>query len=305
MKPLHFKTISEFLSFRHLPKAEHPLICVFNLGSLGQQDWSLAEPVNLVLDFYSISLKQNFPAKVKYGQQVYDFDEGVMSFVAPGQVFGVEPFPVASHPSGWMLLVHPDFFWNTPLAQSIKTYQYFDYSVAEALFLSEKEEATVTAIIENIEHEYRANLDTFSQDILIAQIELLLNYSQRFFHRQFLTREITNHRILERLEAWITAALDGDEGTNHGLPTVQAAARSLNISPHYLSEVVKLLTGQSTQQHIHGKLIEKAKRELSTTDLTVSQIAFQLGFEYPQSFSKLFKKKTNISPLDFRRSVSS
>lgn len=304
MKPLRFKIITEFLSFRKLPKAEHPLISVFNLGSLGVQDWSGAEPVYLVFDFYSISLKRNFPAKVKYGQQVYDFDEGVMSFMAPGQVFGVEPLPdTESHPDGWMLLIHPDFLWNTTLAKTIKTCEFFDYSVAEALFLSEKEEATVTAIIENIEHEYHANIDTFSQDIIVAQIELLLTYSQRFYNRQFLTRKITNHRILDRLEELLTQAFQGD-GARRGLPTVQSVAAALNISPHYLSELLTVLTGQSTQQHIHDKLIEKAKEELSGTDLTVSEIAFRLGFEHSQSFSKLFKKKTSLAPLDFRRSVS-
>ena len=305
MKPIRFKTIAEFLRVRELPKPEHPLISVINLGTLTERDGFAVAPTNLVFDFYSIALKHNFPAKAKYGQQIYDFDEGVMSFMAPGQVFGAEPAPdPGSNPSGWLLLVHPDFLWNTPLAKAIKTYEFFDYSVHEALFLSEKEEATVTAIIENIEHEYHANLDGFSQDILVAQIDLLLSYAQRFYHRQFITRKITNHRILDRLEELLNEYFQGDAVARHGLPTVQYVAQKLNISSHYLSELLTTLTGQSTQQHIHDRLIEKAKQELSTTDLTVSEIAFHLGFEHPQSFSKLFKKKTNISPLDFRRSVS-
>lgn len=303
MKPIRFKTITEFHRFRNLPKPEHPLIGVINLEILAGRNWPAVEPTNLVFDFYSIAVKHNFPAKTKYGQQEYDFDEGVMSFMAPGQVFGSEPIPDAgSDPSGWLLLIHPDFLWNTPLAKTIKTYEFFDYSVHEALFLSEKEEATVTAIIGNIEREYRANIDTFSQDIIVAQIDLLLTYAQRFYHRQFLTRKIANHRILDRLEELLAEAFQGD-GARRGLPTVQSLARALNISPNYLSELLTVLTGQSTQQHIHDRLIAKAKEELSATDLRVSEIAFRLGFEHSQSFSRLFKKKTSLSPLDFRRSV--
>jgi len=305
MKPNRFKTITEFHRFRHLAPPEHPLISVINLGSTDRQEWDEAGSDSLVFDFYSIALKHNFPAKVKYGQQRYDFDEGVMSFMAPGQVFGREPVPYAEfNPSGWLLLVHPDFLWSTPLAKTIKTYEFFGYTVHEALFLSEKEEATITAIIAHIEHEYHANLDSFSQDIIIAQLELLLSYAQRFYHRQFLTRKIANHRILDRLESLLTESFQAGTVARYGPPTVQSVAQRLNISPHYLSALLKVLTGQTTQQHIHARLIEKAKEELSTTDLTVTEIAFRLGFEHSQSFSKLFKKKTNVSPLDFRRSVS-
>ncbi len=226
MKPIRFKTITEFHRFRNLPQPEHPLIGVINLEILAGRDWSVVEPVNLVFDFYSIAVKHNFPGKTKYGQQEYDFDEGVMSFMAPGQVFGSEPIPDAgSHPSGWLLLVHPDFLWNTPLAKTIKTYEFFAYSVHEALFLSEKEEAMVTALVGNIEHEYHANLDGFSQDIIVAQIDLLLTYAQRFYHRQFITRKIVNHGILNRLEELLTEYFQGDAVSRQGLPTVQYVAR--------------------------------------------------------------------------------
>ena len=305
MKPTRFKSIAEFLHFRNLPKPDHPLISVVNLGQFAGKDWSEMEAVSLVFDFYSISIKHQFPAKLHYGQQQYDFDEGIMSFIAPGQVFGMEPHPgTLSHPAGWLLLLHPDFLWNTALAKTIKNYPYFGYAVHEALFLSDKEEATITAIIGDIEREYLARIDGFSQDIIIAQIELLLTYSQRFYQRQFITRKITNHGILDRLESLLTDYFQGDAVARHGLPTVQFIAKSLNISPNYLSELLTVLTGQSTQQHIHDKLIERAKAELSTTDLTVSEIAFRLGFEHSQSFNKLFKKKTRLSPLDFRRSVA-
>jgi len=258
-----------------------------------------------MFDFYSISLKRGFSAQIKYGQQEYDFDEGLMFFMSPGQVFRIEAEqnPV-SKLSGWMLLVHPDFLWNTSLAKTIKRYEYFGYSVNEALFLSEKEEATITNIIQNIQQEYHANIDKFSQDIIIAQIELLLSYSERFYQRQFITRKIANHAILNRLEELLADYFNSDDLVNKGLPTVQSIADALNMSPNYLSGLLKVLTGQSTQQHIHEKLIEKAKEKLSTTDMSVTEIAYELGFEHPQSFSKLFKTKTNLSPSEFRHSFN-
>lgn len=305
MKPTRFRSLSEFHRYRGLPAPEHPLISVLNLGAIERQAWEAVGSESLVFDFYSIALKRNFPAKARYGQQVYDFDEGVMSFMAPGQVFGREAVPGAEfNPSGWLLLIHPDFLWNTALAKTIRNYEFFSYAVHEALFLSEKEELTIGGLITDLEREYRANLDAFSHDIIAAQLELLLGYCQRFYQRQFLTRRITNHRILDRLEAWLKDSLDADAVARQGLPTVQVAAQKLNLSAHYLSSLVKTLTGQTTQQFIHSGLIEKAKLELSTTDLTVSEIAFRLGFEHSQSFSKLFKKRTNLSPLEFRRSVS-
>jgi AraC-like DNA-binding protein len=303
MKIHKFRNISEYHKFRGLSKPEHPLISVVNLASIThlQED----EPINLVLDFYSIVLKRNFTGKMKYGQQEYDFDEGVMFLMAPGQVFSVEAnkHSPLTH-TGWMVLVHPDFLWNTPLAKTIKQYEYFSYSVHEALFLSDKEEATVIDIIGNIEGEYHANIDKFSQGVMIAQLELLLTYAERYYNRQFITRKITNHHILNRLETILTEYFKGDKLVKKGLPTVQYLAEELNISPNYLSGLLKVLTGQSTQQHIHDKLIEKAKEKLSTTDLTVSEIAYQLGFEHSQSFSKLFKSKTHLSPLEFRHSFN-
>jgi len=200
--------------------------------------------------------------------------------------------------------VHPDFLWNTPLAKSLKQYEYFDYSVHEALFLSEKEEITIIGLMQNIQQEYHSNIDKFSQNVMIAQLELLLNYADRFYHRQFITRKITNHKILNRLEDMLNEYFNSDDLIKKGLPTVQHIAATLNVSPNYLSGLLKTLTGQSTQQHIHDKLIEKAKEKLSTTDLSVSEIAYELGFEHPQSFSKLFKTKTNFSPLEFRQSFN-
>jgi AraC family transcriptional activator of pobA len=300
---LHIKTISEYHQLMGLPKPEHPLISVINFELIKQQPFRGS--ASLIFDFYSISLKRNFNAKMKYGQQQYDFDEGIMFFMSPGQLFGIE-LNEGEEPrhTGWMLLIHPDFIWNTALAKNIKRYDFFDYSVNEALFLSDKEESTIIGIMQNIQQEYHANIDKFSQDIIIAQLELLLNYSDRFYHRQFITRKITNHHVLDRLEDILAEYFNSDNLAKKGLPTVQYIAEKLNVSAGYLSGLLKTLTGQSTQQHIHDKLIEKAKEKLSTTALSVSEIAYELGFEHPQSFNKLFKTKTKVSPLEFRHSFN-
>ena len=301
--PYRIKTISEFHHLRGLPPPEHPLISVINVEDISGFDDN--DPNIFVYDFYFVALKRNCDIKMKYGQQEYDFDEGTMFFVSLNQVFGIEHGNNNTEKmSGWMLLIHPDFMWNTSLAKNIKQYEYFDYSVHEALFLSEKEESVMNNIIQNIQQEYHSNIDKFSQDIIIAQLEVLFNYADRFYHRQFLTRKITNHQILDRLEELLSSYFNSDDLISKGLPTVQWTAESLNVSPNYLSGLLKVLTGQSTQQHIHNKLIEKAKEKLSTTALSVSEIAYELGFEHPQSFSKLFKTKTKVSPLEFRASFN-
>jgi AraC family transcriptional activator of pobA len=302
-KTQRIKTISEFHKLRGLPRPEHPLISIVDYSKI------ICSPefsqTNWVLDFYNISLKRGLNAKLKYGQQEYDFDEGVMFFISPNQVFRIEIDPKATiEKSGWMLLIHPDFLWNTPLANTIKQYGYFDYSVNEALFVSEKEEATINHITQNIQQEYHANIDKFSKQIIISQIETLLNYAERFYNRQFITRENANHQILARLEKLLADYFNSDEISTKGLPVVQDIATALNISPKYLSTLLKMLTGQNTQQHIHDKLIEKAKEKLSTTKLSVSEVAYDLGFAHPQSFNKLFKTKTNQSPLEFRASFN-
>jgi len=300
-QPLRFKSISEFHDFRDLPKPQHPLVSVYNFEDL--KYLNKEEPKSLMLDFYSIALKRNANAKMRYGQQEYDFKEGVLIFLSPGQVFSIEGNSEMKH-TGWSLLIHPDFLWNTPLAQKIKQYDYFGYAVNEALHLSDKEENMLIDIIKNIQHEYQSNIDKFSQDVIIAQIELFLTYAERFYNRQFITRKISSHQILARLEKLLEDYFTDDSLQQKGLPTVQFIAENLNVSPNYLSGLLKSHTGQSTQQHIHNKLIEKAKEKLSTTTLSISEIAFELGFEHQQSFSKLFKTKTNSSPLEFRQSFN-
>ncbi len=304
-QPYRIKTISEYHKMMDLPKPEHPLISLINLESLTHFPISNTEPVSLIFDFYSISLKRNNPAAVeyKYGQQTYDFDEGVLFFMAPNQVFSIE-VKTPQKSSGYLLFIHPDFIWNTPLAKNIKQYEFFDYSVHEALFLSEKEETMIINILKFIEQEYHANIDKFSKRVIIAQIELLLNYADRFYNRQFLIREKANHQILDKLEDILTDYFNNGALLKNGFPTVMYIAETINISPSYLSSLLKVLTGKSTQQLLHDKLIDKAKEKLSTTDLSVSEIAYELGFEYPQSFSNLFKKKTNSSPMEFRQSFN-
>ncbi|WP_436484233.1 helix-turn-helix domain-containing protein [Chitinophaga sp. ARDCPP14] len=301
MQPRKIKTISEFHQLRNLPRPQHPLISVINFETIKRIPDD--EPKSQVQDFYSIALKRAVNTRMKYGQQEYDFDGGILFFVAPGQVYSIETQKDFQH-SGWIILIHPDFLWNTPLAKKIKQYEYFDYSVNEALHMSEKEEVTITGIVQNMEQEYHNSIDKFSQDVMIAQLELLLTYAERFYHRQFITRKITNHTILDRMENILTEWFNSDSLASKGLPTVQHIAGALNISPGYLSALLKILTGQSTQQHIQDKLMEKAKEKLSTTGLSVSEIAYELGFEHPQSFSKLFKNKMKVTPLEYRQSFN-
>ena len=298
---IRVKTISEFHRLADLPKPEHPLITVIDLEMLKRP---LAEgSYTRVFDFYSISLKKNFHLKMRYGQQPHDFDEGILHFMAPGQVLTVEFEKGQIHnPSGWMILFHPDLLWNTPLAKKIKQYDYFGYAVNEALFLSDKEEVMITNIAKNMEYEYHTNIDRFSQSVVIAQLELMLTYADRFYQRQFITRNVTGQEILSKLEDLLNTYFASGALTEQGLPTVTYIAEALHLSPNYLSGLLKTLTGQSTQQHLHDKLIELAKEKLSTTNMSVSEIAYELGFEHLASFSKLFKAKTKISPLEFRQS---
>jgi AraC family transcriptional activator of pobA len=296
------KTISEYHAAMGLPKPEHPLISVVNYNAMVLP---CKARVSLMFDFYSISLDRDFKGSMKYGQQQGDFNEGILFCMAPGQVFEMDAEQgKVTDRSGWVLLIHPDFLWNTPLARQIRQYEYFSYSVNEALFLSEKEETTMAGILQNIAQEYQSNIDKFTERVILAQLELLLTYTDRFYQRQFITRKIASHTLLNRLEDLLNTYFSSPALAVEGLPTVQHIAASLHVSPGYLSGLLKTLTGQSTQQFIHDKLIEPAKEKLSTTGLSVSEIAYTLGFEHPQSFSRLFKAKTNLSPLEFRASFN-
>lgn len=301
-RPTRLNTISDLHRFNNISSPEHPLISLIDYSQISPTPDN--QELRWVQEFYTISIKRNVSGKYRYGQQSYDFDEGLMTFFSPEQVISVQLIEedASSRPSGWILAIHPDFLFGTPLATTIKKYPFLNYSVREALFLSEKEELIINGILQQIRQEYRANLDQFSQQIIINQLELLLNYAERFYHRQFLTRKVANHDILDRLEQHLEAYFDRDDVMEDGLPSVQEIAQHLNLTPDYLSSMLKSLTGQTTQQHIHQKIIEKAKVKLSTSDLSVSEIAFGLGFEHPQSFSKLFKNKTQQTPKEFRES---
>ncbi len=297
----NISSISEFHKLLDLPAPLHPLISLVDVTQMHITENDIWK--KFTLDFYSLSLKRNVTAKVKYGQQYYDFDKGTMNFLAPKQIQSLEVDEVNEISQncglGYMLMIHPDFLYNHPLGAQIKSYGFFSYSLNEALHLSEKEEANIIEIFQKIEQEYQF-IDRHTQDIILSQLDLLLNYSNRFYERQFITRKAVNNDLLVKTEQFLTDYFDKEETLQKGVPTVEFLANQLNLSPHYLSDMLRSLTGQSAKQHIHNKLIDQAKIYLSTSTLSVAEIAYNLGFEYPQSFNKLFKKKTNMSPLEFR-----
>lgn len=297
--PYRIKSITDAHRLAGIERPHHPLISIVDVSQFKNN----SEVNAVIFDFYVVSLKRGCN-NLLYGQQKYDFDEGLMAFMSPGQILRGEEGGIPPDLQGWMLFIHPDFLWNVPLAKKIKQYEYFGYATNEALFLSDKEEKMMNDIIENIRLEYNANIDKFSQDVIIAQLELLFTYAQRFYERQFITRKITSHKILERLEEVLSDYFSNENLITKGLPTVSYIADTLNLSSKYLGSLLKQLTGMTTQQHIHEKLIERAKEKLSATELSVSEIAYELGFEHSQSFSKLFKMKTNQSPLEFRASFN-
>jgi len=302
-QPYRIKSIREYHKILNIGSPLHPMVSVIDLREI--TPYQSEESIKVVFDFYLISLKKVDTGRVHYGygQQKYDFDNGILFFIAPNQVFSFKADNDFKS-SGKMLLIHPDFLWGSALLKTIKKYEFFNYTVHEALFVSEKEETILNGFMTNIEQEYHSHIDKFSDSIIISQIESFLNYSDRFYTRQFLTRKISGSRILDQLEQVLNDYFEKDDVISKGLPTVAYVAGHLNCSPNYLSGVLKTLTGRNTQQHIHEKIIEKAKEKLSTTTLTISEIAFELGFEYPQSFSKLFKSKTMLSPVDFRASFN-
>ncbi|GGF04002.1 transcriptional regulator, AraC family [Chishuiella changwenlii] len=302
-KTFRFHSLTEFHTFCGLPKPEHPLISLIDYSKVNY-------PINdkelkWIQQFYSIGLKRNVSERFNYGQQKYDFDSGVLTFVSPDQFLKVEINPdVKTQASGWLLLIHPDFLWNTDLSETISKYDFFQYAVNEALFLSDKEEAIIEEILQSIEKEYQSNIDKFSQGLIIKQLERLLIYAERFYERQFITRAKPNHEFVSRFESLLTAQFTTEKLLENGVPTVTSLAESMNISPNYLASLLRIYTKQNTQQHIQNKIIQYAKLRLSTTNLSVSEIAYELDFEHIQSFSKLFKNKTSKTPLEFRQSFN-
>ena len=298
--PIVIQSISELLRFLQLPKPLHPLVALVDYKDIQADTEHLGK--GYVLNFYKVSFKKHFAGQIRYGQGYYDFEEGGLSFTAPNQV--ITAAEEEKDYSGYTLLFHPDFIRNYPLGKNIVKYGFFSYSVAEALYLSDKEKKLIFSVFDAIAIELDTNIDHFSQDVLVTQIELLLNYSNRFYNRQFITRKMVHNDLIVEMESYLNEFFGSDKSLFDGPPTVQQVASHLKVSPRYLSDMLRSLTGQTTQQHIHNKLIDKAKDILSTSNLTIAEIAYQLGFEFPQSFNKLFKSKTKISPLEYRQTFN-
>lgn len=287
-------TVEEYAALFGCPPICHPLLSVCRLSDV--KDYSpVGKPVRMNL--YTITIKDKTTCNASYGWRSYDFTRGCMSFFAPGQVHSWEEDTVNAGRWGWMLAFHPDFIRRYPLGAKIGRLKFFSYDVREALHISDMERLTVENIMENIESEYRQNTDTHTQGIIVSQLEVLLNYSERFYTRQFQTRSSVEPDILTRVHYLLQKHIDGH---HKEFISVNAIASELNMSPHYLSDLLRSRTGMNTQQHIHAFLIERAKSMLVTTRLSVSEIAYRLGFEYPQHFNRLFKSKTGITPSEYR-----
>lgn len=299
--PYVIKSISEYHAFHKLAKPTHPLVSVINFKDIEMPDGPL--PHSISYNFFSINLKKDFDGKVKYGQQYYDFDEGVMSFYAPRQVITLEG-DFTKIPKGYTLIINPDFLQGHSLAAKINEYGFFSYASSEALHLSDREEEIIENIFENLRQEINLLTDIHTQDVLLSHIDLLLSYCNRFYNRQFITRKAANNNLVAQMETLLSKYFEKEQASALGLPTVQYIAGQLNVSASYLGDMLRYHTGMNTQQHIQNKIIEKAKELLTTTNQSVSEIAYQIGFEHPQSFNKLFKSKTNQSPLQYRQSFS-
>jgi AraC-like DNA-binding protein len=297
-EPTVCKSISAYMREMGLPRPLHPLVAMvkYDSNKLSKENAGRT----FLADFYKVSFKEEFTGHVKYGLSHYDFEEGGLAFLAPNQLITMST-DESCYEDGYNLYFHADLIRNYQLGKNIHQYGFFAYGVNEALLVSDKERTILLRLFENIGAELENNIDDFSQDVLVTQIELLLNYSNRFYNRQFLTRKSAHNDLIREMDNYLIKRFEAEP---EGVPTVLELANYLKITPRYLSDMLKTLTGQSAQQHIHEKLVDQAKTVLSSTRLTVAEIAYQLGFEHPQSFNKLFKRYTSLSPNEFRRSAS-
>ncbi|TRW23642.1 helix-turn-helix domain-containing protein [Flavobacterium zepuense] len=298
---VRFRSISESHEAFGLPKPQHPLISLVHFNESNPFNTEMA-PIYDVLDFYKITFITQNSGRLKYGQDYYDYNDGSMLFTAPNQLVGTTEYN--SNTYAYLLLIHPDFLLGYPLAKKIRQYGYFSYSMNEALHLSSQEREIILSVYKIMEQEINARVDEFSQEVIVSQIELLLSYVNRFYKRQFITRKGVHNDVLQKTETLLEDYFTSQQTIDQGVPTVQFLSEQLHLSAGYLSDLLRSQIGLNAQQFIHLKLIEKAKEKLSTTHLTVSEIAFELGFEHSQSFSKLFKTKTNLSPIEFRQSFN-
>ena len=297
---LHIDSLADLHKQLGFAKPKHPLFTVLQFKDFPKIE--LEDGVKLSADFYQITFKKDCCNKMVYGQSEFDFDEGVLSFFAPRQTFikDGEMLP----PAGFLIMIHPDYLKGTSLQAKIRSYSFFDYSVTESLILSEDEEAFIEQVLMQIEKEALRPIDKHSQDVIISSLELLLTYADRFYTRQFLTRKPKYNTLLAKFNKYLDDLVHTDAIAEQGVPSVAALAARFNLTPKYFSDLISRHTGRSAQQHIHEKMIEAAKEKLSGTALSVSEIAYQLGFEHPQSFSRLFKSKTNFTPSSYRATLN-
>ncbi|PJJ66437.1 helix-turn-helix domain-containing protein [Chryseobacterium geocarposphaerae] len=300
-KLIRFISISESHKAFGLPAPQHPLISLIHFNKDNPFNPEMA-PVYNLLSFYKITFITRNKGRLKYGRNFYDYNEGSMLFLAPNQLVGSTDYNSETY--CYLLLIHPDFLLGHPIARKIKQYSYFSYSSNEALHVSDPEKEIILSVFEIMKQELNSRIDEFSQEVVIAQIELLLSYVNRFYKRQFITRKVVNNDILQKTETILDHYLNDQQALRYGLPTVQYLSDQLNISPGYLSDVLRSVIGKNTQQYIREKVAEKAKERLISTELTVAEIAYELGFEHPQSFSKMFRAQTGLSPVEFRNSFN-
>lgn len=300
-KLIRFISISESHKAFGLPAPQHPLISLIHFNKDNPFNAEMA-PVYNLLSFYKITFITRNKGRLKYGRSFYDYNEGSMLFLAPNQLVGSTDYNSETY--CYLLLIHPDFLLGHPIAGKIKQYSYFSYSSNEALHVSDPEKEIILSVFRIMEQELNSRVDEFSQEVVVAQIELLLSYVNRFYKRQFITRKVVNNDVLQKTETILDHYLNDQESMHQGLPTVQYLSDQLNISPGYLSDVLRSVIGKNTQQYIREKVTEKAKERLISTELTVAEIAYELGFEHPQSFSKMFRVQTGLSPVEFRNSFN-
>ena len=293
------ETISDLHEIAGFEKPKHPLVTVIDFSKVNADNTH--ESASFICSFYSVNFKKH--CSFIYGRQAFDHKEGTLLCTAPEQIMTFDRKKERGSTEGWGLFFHPELIRNTALGKKINEYSFFNYSENEALHLSEQEKQTLLSILKQMENEYNTNIDHYSHDLIISNIELMLNYCRRFYNRQFITRTNQNKDVIIRFEEFITGYFNSDKLKNHGIPTVKYCAGAMNLSPNYFSDLLKSETGKNTQEHIHYYLLEKAKSILLSSDKNISEIAYELGFEYSQNFSKLFNRKVGISPTEFRNEI--